>query len=126
MSRCSILPSKHMQEILDIYMSNISCICTFLPCHISKLGSRFIRWRIGLLKSVTFQLLLRMLSLFSQSLKSYEHLHFSDPVVEISDRHVENMIFLGKTNTAIHDPHINGMGSSIAIIILTIMWKITT
>ena len=63
---------------------------------------------------------------FPQSLKSYEHLHFSDPVVEISDRHVENMIFLGKNNTAIHDPHINGMGSSIAIIVLTIMWKITT
>ena len=47
-------------------------------------------------------------------------------MVDISDRHVENVIFLGKTNTAIHDPHINGMGSSIAIIILTIMWKTTT
>ena len=60
--------------------------------------------------------------LFSQSLKCYEQLHFSDPVVEISDRHV----FPGKTNTAIHGPHINGMGSSMTIIILTIMWKITT
>ena len=37
-----------------------------------------------------------------------------------------NVIFLGKTNTAIHDPQINGMGSSIAIIILAIMWKTTT
>ena len=58
--------------------------------------------------------------LIFQSLKSYEYLHFSDPVVDISDRHVKNVIFLGKTNTAIHDPHINGMGSSIAIIIITI------
>ena len=31
--------------------------------------SRFIRWRIGLLGSVTFQLLLRMLSLFSTVIK---------------------------------------------------------
>ena len=51
---------------------------------------------------------------------------YSYPVVEISDRHVENVISLGKTNTAIHDPRINSMGSSIVIIILTIMWKITT
>ena len=60
---------------------------------------------------------------FPQSLKSYEHLHFPDPVVEISDRHVDNVILQGKTNTVIHGPHINGIGSSIAIIILTIMWK---
>ena len=51
--------------------------------------------------------------------------HFSDPVLKISHRHVENVIFQGKTNTAIHGPHINGVGSSMAIIIPTIMWKIT-
>ena len=39
-------------------------------CHaISKLGSRFIRWRIGLLESITFQLLLCMLSSFSAVIK---------------------------------------------------------
>ena len=38
-------------------------------------------------------------------LKSYEHLHFSDPVVEISDHHVENVISLGNTIMAIHGRH---------------------
>ena len=37
--------------------------------YISKLGSRFIRWRIVSLESVTFQLLLRMLSSFSAIIK---------------------------------------------------------
>ena len=97
-----------------------------MDSHISKPWSQFIRWRIGLLKSVTFQLLLRMLSSFSAVTKSYELLHFSDPVDKISDRHVEDVIFLGKTNTAIHGPQIKGVGSSMAIVILSIMWKITT
>ena len=61
---------------------------------------------------------------FPHSLKSYEHLHFSEHMLKISYRHVENM--QGKTDTAIHSPHNNGVGSSMAIIILTIMWKITT
>ena len=43
----------------------------------------------------------------TQKLKNYEHQHFSDPVVENSHRHVENVILLGKTNTAIHGQHIN-------------------
>ena len=94
---------------------------SFGRSYICKPLSRFIRWRIGLLGSVTFQLLLRMLS----SLKSYEHLHFSNPVLKISYPHVENVIFQGETSTAIHGPHINGVGSSMAIIILTIIWKIT-
>ena len=48
-----------------------------------------------------------MLSFFPQSLKDYEHLHFSDFVDEISHRHVENVILLGKTNTAIVYGHNN-------------------
>ena len=55
-----------MQEILDIpaiYMNNSA-----MP-YISKLGSRFIGWKIGLLESVTFQLLLRMLSSFPAVIK---------------------------------------------------------
>ena len=73
---------------------------------------------MGLLGSVTFQLLLRMPSSCSS--------HFSDPVVEISDHHVENVIYLCKINTVIYGSEINGVGSSMAIITLTIMWKITT
>ena len=118
-------------------MKFLAVLCTFLAIyftsiknvghssfgsHISETSSRFIKWKIGLLESVTFQLLLRMLSSFSTVNKKFRHLHFSDLVVEIGHRHVENVIFLGKTNTAIHGPHINGVGSSMAIIILTI-WK---
>ena len=92
----------------------------------------FLRWKLvnqrNKIYHKTYVLLgvQQNLSFQNQPQDYYEHLHFSDPVVKIVHPHVENVIFRGKTNTAIHGPHINGVGSSMAMIILTIMWKITT
>ena len=55
--------------ILAICFAGIKNWDISLDSHICKPWSRFIRWRIGLLGSVTFQLLLRMLSLFSAVIK---------------------------------------------------------
>ena len=51
----------YVQYLLHMYNSAMP--------YISKFGSRFIRGRIGLLESVTFQLLLRMLSSFYAVIK---------------------------------------------------------
>ena len=99
----------YVQYLLHMYNSATPYIEAWVAIY--QVDNRFIR-----ISNISFS------AHFLQSLKSYEHLHFSDPVVDISDRHVENVIFLGKTNTAIHGPHINGMGASIVLIFLTIMW----
>ena len=60
---------------------------------ICKPWTRFIRCKIGLLESVTFHVLLRMLCFFPALNESYEHLNFSVLGVGIRHRHVETCYF---------------------------------
>ena len=134
MSIYSILPSKHetlaqrwftVGPQVNQRCPNVSCLLGYVQ-YLLHMYNFAIPYRPIEACVAIYQVENRFIRISNISATAFDHLHFSDPVVEISDRHVENVIFLGKTNTAIHGPRINSMGSSFVIIILTIRWKITT
>ena len=102
MSRYSIL---YVQYLLHMYNSAIAYIEAWVAIY--QLQNRCIRISNISATTTHAQIIFRSLKCYEQSLKSHEHLRFLEPVVEISDRQVENVIFLGKSNTAIHSPHIS-------------------
>ena len=106
----SILAQWWPKQSLKLKVAPAQIREIFLWAIISKTWPRIIMSNIGLLESVTFQLHDRMLSSFCAVIR-YE------PVSDLGVRSLsvttilKKVDFWGKTNTAIHGPHLYGVGS---------------